>query len=128
MIPSGPYTLPGLMPNVISGRVANMFELNGPNVVIDMGSNSLFQSLMVARDFLMHGECKAVLAGGLTKSYACLSYWPQRRANGHEFERRERRSHFRLGALGCLLCHWPSCSRAAAPAGTWSTTVRSRRV
>jgi acyl transferase domain-containing protein/NAD(P)-dependent dehydrogenase (short-subunit alcohol dehydrogenase family) len=65
VIPSGPYTLPGLMPNVISGRVANMFELHGPNVVIDMGSNSLFQSLMVARDFLMHGECKAVLAGGL---------------------------------------------------------------
>jgi acyl transferase domain-containing protein/NAD(P)-dependent dehydrogenase (short-subunit alcohol dehydrogenase family) len=65
VIPSGPYTLPGLMPNVISGRVASMFELHGPNVVIDMGSNSLFQSLMVARDFLMHGECKAVLAGGL---------------------------------------------------------------
>jgi len=65
VIPSGPYTLPGLMPNVISGRVANMFELHGPNVVIDMGSNSLFQSLMVARDFLMHEKCKAVLAGGL---------------------------------------------------------------
>jgi acyl transferase domain-containing protein/NAD(P)-dependent dehydrogenase (short-subunit alcohol dehydrogenase family) len=65
IIPSGPYTLPGLMPNVISGRVANMFELNGPNVVIDMGENSLFQSIAVARDFLTHGECKAVLAGGL---------------------------------------------------------------
>ena len=65
VIPSGPYTLPGMMPNVISGRVANMFELHGPNVVIDMGSNSLFQSLMVAKDFLMHGECKAVLAGAL---------------------------------------------------------------
>lgn len=65
VIPSGPYTLPGLMPNVISGRVANLFELHGPNVVIDMGENSLFQSIMVARDFLMHGECKAVLAGGL---------------------------------------------------------------
>jgi acyl transferase domain-containing protein/NAD(P)-dependent dehydrogenase (short-subunit alcohol dehydrogenase family) len=65
VIPSGPYTLPGLMPNVISGRVANMFELNGPNVVIDMGVNSLFQSILVARDFLAHGDCKAVLAGGL---------------------------------------------------------------
>jgi NAD(P)-dependent dehydrogenase (short-subunit alcohol dehydrogenase family) len=65
VIPSGPYTLPGLMPNVISGRVANMFELNGPNVVIDMGANSLFQSILVARDFLAHGDCKAVLAGGL---------------------------------------------------------------
>jgi acyl transferase domain-containing protein len=65
VIPSGPYTLPGLMPNVISGRVANMFDLNGPNVVIDMGANSLFQSILVARDFLTHGDCKAVLAGGL---------------------------------------------------------------
>jgi acyl transferase domain-containing protein/NAD(P)-dependent dehydrogenase (short-subunit alcohol dehydrogenase family) len=68
IIPSGPYTLPGLMPNVISGRVANMFELNGPNVVIDMDVNSLFQSVLVARDFLTHGECKAVLAGGLNAS------------------------------------------------------------
>ena len=71
VIPSGPYTLPGLMPNVISGRVANMFELNGPNVVIDMDVNSLFQSVLVARDFLTHGECKAVLAGGLNAS--CMS-------------------------------------------------------
>ena len=66
VIPSGPYTLPGLMPNVISGRVANMYELNGPNVVIDMGENSLVQSMLVGRDFLAHGECKAVLAGGLS--------------------------------------------------------------
>jgi acyl transferase domain-containing protein/NAD(P)-dependent dehydrogenase (short-subunit alcohol dehydrogenase family) len=65
VIPSGPYTLPGLMPNVISGRVANMFELNGPNVVVDMDANSLAQSILVANDFLAHGDCKAVLAGGL---------------------------------------------------------------
>jgi acyl transferase domain-containing protein/NAD(P)-dependent dehydrogenase (short-subunit alcohol dehydrogenase family) len=65
VIPSGPYTLPGLMPNVISGRVAHMFELNGPNVVVDMGSNSLAQSVLVASDFLAHGDSKAVLAGGL---------------------------------------------------------------
>lgn len=65
VIPSGPYTLPGLMPNVISGRVAHMFELNGPNVVVDMGSNSLAQAVLVAGDFLAHGDSKAVLAGGL---------------------------------------------------------------
>jgi 3-oxoacyl-(acyl-carrier-protein) synthase/NAD(P)-dependent dehydrogenase (short-subunit alcohol dehydrogenase family) len=65
VIPSGPYTLAGLMPNVISGRVANMYDLNGPNIVIDMGPNSLVQSMLVARDFLAHGDCKAVLAGGL---------------------------------------------------------------
>ena len=65
VMPSGPYTLPGLMPNVISGRVANMFDLNGPNVVIDMGPNSLFQSVLVAADFLANRDCKMVLAGGL---------------------------------------------------------------
>ena len=65
IIPSGPYTLPGLMPNVISGRVANMFDLNGPNVVVDMGANSFFQSILVAREFLAHEDCKAILAGGV---------------------------------------------------------------
>src|SRR5262249_39335029 len=65
VLPSGPYTLSGLMPNVIAGRVANIFDLNGPNIVVDMGRNSLFQSLLVANDLLAHGDCKLALAGGL---------------------------------------------------------------
>lgn len=65
VLPSGPYTLPGLMPNVISGRVANMFDLNGPNIVVDMGQNSMFQAIRVAAEFLNHNDCKLVLAGGL---------------------------------------------------------------
>jgi 3-oxoacyl-(acyl-carrier-protein) synthase/NAD(P)-dependent dehydrogenase (short-subunit alcohol dehydrogenase family) len=65
VIPSGPYTLPGLMPNVVAGRVAHMFDLNGPNIVLDMGSNSLFQCIAAAADFLGHNECKIVLAGGI---------------------------------------------------------------
>ncbi|HEV2762431.1 MAG TPA: SDR family NAD(P)-dependent oxidoreductase [Pyrinomonadaceae bacterium] len=64
-IPSGPYTLPGLMPNVTAGRVANMFDLNGPNIVVDMGDDSLLQSLLVARQLLAHDACKIVLAGGV---------------------------------------------------------------
>ena len=67
-IPSGPYTLPGLMPNVTAGRIANMFDLNGPNIVIDMGRNSLLQSLFVARQLLNHNDCKIVLAGGINAS------------------------------------------------------------
>jgi len=63
--PSGPYTLPGLMPNVAAGRVAHMFDLHGPNIVVDMGGNSLFQSVMVARDLLQHDDCKVALAGGV---------------------------------------------------------------
>lgn len=65
IIPSGPYTLPGLMPNLVAGRVTQMFDLHGPNIVVDMGANSLFQSISVAADFLAHRECKIVLAGGV---------------------------------------------------------------
>lgn len=64
-VPSGPYTLPGLMPNVTAGRIANMFDLNGPNIVVNMGEDSLPQSLFVARQLLAHDDCKIVLAGGI---------------------------------------------------------------
>jgi acyl transferase domain-containing protein/NAD(P)-dependent dehydrogenase (short-subunit alcohol dehydrogenase family) len=67
-VPSGPYTLPGLMPNVTAGRIANMFDLNGPNIVLNMGDHSLLQSLFVARQLLAHDDCKIVLAGGINAS------------------------------------------------------------
>jgi 3-oxoacyl-(acyl-carrier-protein) synthase/NAD(P)-dependent dehydrogenase (short-subunit alcohol dehydrogenase family) len=65
ILPSGPYTLPGLMPNLVAGRVSQMFDLHGPNIVVDMGAGSLFQSIDVAAGFLAHQECKIVLAGGV---------------------------------------------------------------
>jgi acyl transferase domain-containing protein/NAD(P)-dependent dehydrogenase (short-subunit alcohol dehydrogenase family) len=65
ILPSGPYTLPGLMPNVVAGRVTQMFDLHGPNIVVDMGANSLFQAIDVAAGFLANGECKIVLCGGV---------------------------------------------------------------
>src|SRR5262249_35160369 len=39
--PSGPYTLSGLMPNLIAGRVSNLLDLRGPNFVVDAGGGSL---------------------------------------------------------------------------------------
>lgn len=69
-VPSGPYTLPGLMPNVTASRIANMFDMNGPNIVVDMGDNSLLQSLSVARQLLAHGNCQIVLAGGINANNA----------------------------------------------------------
>src|SRR6185369_13406768 len=47
-VPSGPYTLPGLMPNVTAGRIANMFDLHGPNIVVNMAEHSLMQAFLVA--------------------------------------------------------------------------------
>jgi acyl transferase domain-containing protein/NAD(P)-dependent dehydrogenase (short-subunit alcohol dehydrogenase family) len=69
-VPSGPYTLPGLMPNVTAGRIANMFDLNGPNIVVDAGPSSLLQGLFVARQLLTHNDCRLVLAGGVNANAA----------------------------------------------------------
>src|SRR6185436_38022 len=66
VLASGPYTLPGLMPNVAASRVSNLFALRGPNLVVDMGDESLFQALAAAASLLAHGDCKVVLAGGLS--------------------------------------------------------------
>ncbi len=64
-VPSGPYTLPGLMPNVTASRITHMFDLNGPNIVIDAGRHSLPLSLFAAQQLLNHGACKIVLAGAI---------------------------------------------------------------
>lgn len=69
-VPSGPYTLPGLMPNVTAGRIANMFDLNGPNIVVNMGEYSAVQGLFVARQLLAHDDCEIVLAGGINATNA----------------------------------------------------------
>ena len=65
IIPSGPYTLPGLMPNVTAGRVANLFDLNGPNFIIDSGDYSLYESLCSADAMLSTGKARMILAGGI---------------------------------------------------------------
>lgn len=63
--PAGPYSLPGAMPNVAAGRVANFFGLHGPNLVVDTGADSLADSLAVAAKLLGHNDCEVVLAGGV---------------------------------------------------------------
>lgn len=63
--PSGPYTLSGLMPNVAASRASSLFDLKGPNLVIDSGEDSLFQALEAAAALIAHGDCRMVIAGGV---------------------------------------------------------------
>ncbi|HTQ79373.1 MAG TPA: beta-ketoacyl synthase N-terminal-like domain-containing protein, partial [Thermoanaerobaculia bacterium] len=67
-LPSGPYTLSGLMPNVAASRVASLFDLKGPNLVLDTGEGSLFEALAVAAGLLAGDDCGMVLAGGVNAS------------------------------------------------------------
>ncbi len=62
---SNAYTLPGLMPNLVAGRVCNLLDLRGPNFVVDAGADSFRQALVAAETLLRHADCSIVLAGGV---------------------------------------------------------------
>ncbi|HEV7499293.1 MAG TPA: beta-ketoacyl synthase N-terminal-like domain-containing protein, partial [Vicinamibacteria bacterium] len=62
---TGPYTLLGLMPNVVAGRIANAFNLKGPNLVVDAHRASLPAALRVAASWIESGERPLVLAGAI---------------------------------------------------------------
>ncbi|MBU0973189.1 MAG: acyltransferase domain-containing protein, partial [Proteobacteria bacterium] len=58
-------TTPGLLSNIISGRIANYFGLNGPNYVLDASCASSTIAIRNAARNLKHKELDFVLAGGV---------------------------------------------------------------
>ncbi|HEX3860338.1 MAG TPA: SDR family NAD(P)-dependent oxidoreductase [Stellaceae bacterium] len=71
--PCNAYTLVGMMPNLVAGRVGNVFDLMGPSLVVDTGPQSLLAAIRVARSYLHHGMCDAVLTGGVNAT----APWPR---------------------------------------------------
>ena len=65
--PSGAYTLPGIMPNVAAGRVANLLDVNGPNLILSGQNGGLQAALTWSKERLERGECDLVLAGGISQ-------------------------------------------------------------
>jgi acyl transferase domain-containing protein/phosphopantetheinyl transferase len=62
--PLGPETVPGLIPNIIVGRIANRLDLMGPAYTVDAAcASSLIAVQLAARD-LLAGHCDLALAGG----------------------------------------------------------------
>ncbi len=62
---TNPYTLAGIMPNVITGRVANLFDLKGPNFIVGDNRNHGLEAVQIAQDLVRHGDADVVLCGGL---------------------------------------------------------------
>jgi len=58
-------SFPGMMPNVISARVANYFGLNGPNLTIDAGLGSALAAFDVACRYVRAGDIDVALVGGI---------------------------------------------------------------
>src|SRR5262245_24415014 len=62
--PFSPDTVPGLIPNIIVGRVANRLDLMGPSYTVDAAcASSLVAIDMAVRD-LQSGQLDLALAGG----------------------------------------------------------------
>ena len=59
---------PSLVPNVMTGRVANRLNLRGPNYLVDAACSSSLLALDAAMDELNSGRSQMMLAGGVNAS------------------------------------------------------------
>ncbi|MFH9659579.1 SDR family NAD(P)-dependent oxidoreductase [Streptomyces sp. NPDC017248] len=74
-------TFPGLLSNVVAGRIANRFDLHGPNYTVDAACASSLAALSAAAGELALGRCDMVITGGVDTfndppMYVCFSKTP----------------------------------------------------
>ena len=60
---------PGLVPNVMTGRIANRLNLKGPNYLLDAACSSSLLAVNAAIDELRSGRSRMMLAGGVNASF-----------------------------------------------------------
>jgi malonyl CoA-acyl carrier protein transacylase len=61
-------SMPGELPNIVSGRVANILNLRGPNFITDAACASSFAATNAAVDLLVEGQCDAIITGGVDRN------------------------------------------------------------
>jgi len=66
--PSNADIAPGLVPNVMTGRIANRLDLKGPNYLLDAACSSSLLAVNAAIDELRSGRSRMMLAGGVNAS------------------------------------------------------------
>lgn len=80
-VPWQESTFPGLLGNVIAGRVANRFDLGGTNCALDAACASSLAALSMAINELRSGQADTVLTGGVDAlndvlMFLCFSQTP----------------------------------------------------
>ncbi|MFM2248700.1 MAG: hypothetical protein RL071_4775, partial [Pseudomonadota bacterium] len=80
-VPWQESTFPGLLGNVVAGRIANRLDLGGTNCVTDAACASTFSALHMAVNELHLGDSDAVVCGGVDTMndifmYMCFSKTP----------------------------------------------------
>jgi acyl transferase domain-containing protein/phosphopantetheinyl transferase (holo-ACP synthase) len=66
--------MPGLVPNMLTGRIANRLDLMGPNYIIDAACASSLISVDLAISELASGRADLMLAGGVNTTTSPLVY------------------------------------------------------
>jgi polyketide-type polyunsaturated fatty acid synthase PfaA len=74
-------TFPGLLNNVVTGRIANHFDLGGPNFTTDAACASSFAAVAMAAYMLRQGDADLVITGGADTTndpftFMCFSKTP----------------------------------------------------
>ena len=80
-------TFPGLLGNVVAGRIANRFDLGGTNAVTDAACGSTLAAMTMGLNELYLGHSDLVIAGGVDTfndifMYMCFSKTPALSASG----------------------------------------------
>ncbi len=87
MVPWTEASFPGLLGNVVAGRIANRLDLGGTNAVTDAACASSFAALSMAVDELVLNRADVVLCGGVDTlndifMHMCFSKTPALSASG----------------------------------------------
>ena len=61
-------TMPGELSNCIAGRIANLFDLHGPNYVVDAACASAIAAMSAAIEGLVEEDYDVAIAGGIDRN------------------------------------------------------------
>ncbi len=67
-------SFPGLLGNVVAGRIANRFNLGGTNCIVDAACASSLSAIQMSISQLIEGRCDMMLTGGVDTDNSILLY------------------------------------------------------
>ena len=67
-------SFPGLLGNVISGRITNRFDLGGINSVVDAACAASLSAIKMSLSELVEGRCDMMLTGGVDTDNSPFMY------------------------------------------------------
>lgn len=67
-------TFPGILTNLIAGRISNRFDLGGTNLAVDAACASSLAAVQIAVEQLRAGACDAALAGAADGSIGAFCF------------------------------------------------------